>query len=192
MKQNGIKLDFRNVNTPIKFRFLLTLILIIRSNHITQGRQDIHTDKTNYIHEEDIDNEDYFEENIEYKHVASSTHHIGKLFDMEKELVYRLLHGDFSKLLSNEERHRIDTIIRSETGLLDLNAFETFFSNETVESYVKHTVNAFHLIKRTTRLWPQILLMHGGEYVAKETGGNAKTSVRCNGAKSSGLSLQIL
>ena len=170
--------SFRNSSNLIRRKLLLILILIVQPIHIVNCHQDTSKHKTNADYDkEDIDNEDYYDENIEYKYVASSTHHIGKLFDLEKELVYRLLHGDFSKLLSSKERQKIDIIIHSETNLLGLKEFEGFFRNETAVSYVKHPVNAFHLIKRTTQLWPKILLIDDGDSGTNKGEGNAKTSI---------------
>ena len=130
------------------------------------------------------DDDDDFTENIEYKYVASSTHHIQKLFDLEKELVYRLLHGDFAQVMGAEDRTKIDIIVRKETGFTSLKNLESILLTEPSENFVKHPVNAFHTIKRTTQLWPQILLIQGLNEIESETKDNSsRKTITQNEAK---------
>ena len=130
-----------------------------------------------------FEDEDDFEENVEFKYVASSTHHIQTLFDLEKELVYRLLKGDFSEVFNKIERIRIDSILKNETGIPNLKEFQSNISSKDSESYVKHPINAFHLIKRTTLLWPRILLNYDGNREEKNSQTSTKPSIKAKEVK---------
>ena len=163
----------------ILFHFVLLTSLI----HVASGMNDVNTSIPNTKEKDSFDDEDDFEENIEYKYVASSTHHIQKLFDLEKELVYRLLSGDFSEVFNKIERTRIDTIIKNETGIPNLKSFQSTILNQDSECYSKHPVNAFNLIKRTTQLWPRLLLNYDGSREEKEPKDDMEASMTIKQAK---------
>ena len=154
--------------------YVASLILFL---HLVDADYNINA-STPYTKEQHIfDDEDDFGENVEFKYVTSSTYHIKKLFDLEKELVYRLLSGDFSEVFNRIERVRIDTIIKNETGVPNLTEFHSLILSQDSESYVKHPVNAFNLIKRTTQLWPRILLNYDGSREDKESKADNKVSM---------------
>ena len=159
----------REVSYYFIFFFIPNVVALILFVHFVAGDYDTNASSHNTKETPIFDDEDDFEENIEFKYVASSTYHIQNLFDLEKELVYRLLSGDFSEVFNKIERVRIDTIIKNETGVPNLNEFNSLILGQDSESYVKHPVNAFNLIKRTTQLWPRLLLNYDGSREEKES-----------------------
>ena len=69
---------------------IINFISLTSLTHFAKGYQDVDSTYHNSKVNDAYDDEDDFEENVEYKYVTSSTHHIQNLFNSEKELVYRL------------------------------------------------------------------------------------------------------
>lgn len=162
---------------------ILNFISLTSLTHFVKGYQDVNSKYHNSKVNDAYDDEDDFEENVEYKYVTSSTHHIQNLFNSEKELVYRLLSGDFSEIFNKIERNRIDSIIKNETGIPNLKEFQLIMSKQDSESYVKHPINAFNLIKRGTLLWPRILLNYDGNREEADSKDPTKQSMSIKEAK---------
>lgn len=74
------------------------------------------------------------------EHLSSSTEDLKLLFEMEKKLV------DFLKGQGNDDA----------TVKKYMDQFKDFNLNVNADQYVKHPVNAFHLMKRTSTYWPKL------------------------------------
>ena len=85
MSRNKINWGCLPVSLLITLALLLSLECIVKPINTTKIEQDLRELMIN--HNNDDDFEDDFAENIEYKHVSSSTHHIKSLFNLERELV---------------------------------------------------------------------------------------------------------